>query len=287
MALALLSALEAIHAKNYLHRDLKPQNILLEAAGLHPVLIDFGNARISTGEKTKSVTAVVSPGYAPFEQYQTRSKQGPWTDLYSLGAVLYRAITGQSPPEATDRIEADPMPPAQRFTNRGFSPKFLATIDKALRPKGTDRWQSATAWKQALLSLPAPAPKPATSPKKPLSPPNPLKAKRGAYLGLALGAAGLMLLLIALTMALWDRKSSPNNQTVAGNDQGSSTKSKASGQTEPPAASPAPKISDVAQHPEPPPGEIDNYPVGWVVPPVPPVDKINIISAAPPPNNSS
>lgn len=71
---AVLDALEEIHAHDYLHRDLKPQNILMETSGVHPVLIDFGNARISTGEKTQCMTSIFSPAFSPFEQYQTRSK---------------------------------------------------------------------------------------------------------------------------------------------------------------------------------------------------------------------
>ena len=100
--LPLLDGLEEIHGTNFLHRDIKPANIFIRRDG-SPVLLDFGAARQETGNHSRSVTSLATAGYAAVEQYSTRGKQGPWTDIYGLGATLYRAVTGEKPQESTDR----------------------------------------------------------------------------------------------------------------------------------------------------------------------------------------
>ena len=107
----LLSALEVVHGADYLHRDIKPGNIVLGDADGSPVLLDFGAARQEVGAKSRSVTSIVTPGYAPIEQYSSRGRQGPWTDIYALGGVCYQALTGQVPEDATDRVRNDPLIP--------------------------------------------------------------------------------------------------------------------------------------------------------------------------------
>ena len=96
----LLDGLEKVHAAGFLHRDIKPDNIFVRKDG-GPVLIDFGSARQAVGGATQGLTTIVSPGYAPFEQYTTTAEQGPWSDIYSLSGVLYFAVTGQPPPDAS------------------------------------------------------------------------------------------------------------------------------------------------------------------------------------------
>ena len=90
----LMDGLEAVHKLDFLHRDIKPDNIYIRADG-SPVLLDFGAARRYTGGR--DLTNIVSPGFAPFEQYHSKGNQGPWTDIYSLGAVMYWMTTGQKP----------------------------------------------------------------------------------------------------------------------------------------------------------------------------------------------
>ena len=93
----LLDALETVHAGDYLHRDIAPDNIIIRKDG-SPVLIDFGSARGEIASHSKTVSALVKPGYSPYEQYATTSRQqGPWTDIYALGATLYHARHRQAP----------------------------------------------------------------------------------------------------------------------------------------------------------------------------------------------
>lgn len=146
----LLTSLGIVHNLRFLHRDIKTENILIREKNGKPVLIDFGNARISTGEKTSNVTAVLTPGYAPFEQYSVSGRQGPWTDLYSVGAVFYRSITGHSPTDAAGRINGSDMQPLAASAIPGYSIEFLQGIDKALQMRAENRWQSCREWLESL-----------------------------------------------------------------------------------------------------------------------------------------
>jgi serine/threonine protein kinase len=146
----LLDGLEVIHKSGYLHRDVKPANIFIRADG-SPVLLDFGSARQLMGGN-QELTAVVSPGYAPLEQYHAHGKQGPWSDLYSFGGVLYWMLTGTKPVEAAARIRQDILAPAARTADaRVYSAEFLAAVDWALKPNEDERPQSVAEFKRALL----------------------------------------------------------------------------------------------------------------------------------------
>ena len=120
-----------------MHRDIKPGNILLRAAEGSPVLVDFGAARQAVGARSRSVTAVLTPGYAPIEQYSSRGHQGPWTDMYALGGVCYQALTGKVPEEAMDRIRQDPMQPITEAAKSQATDSFLSAIDWSLRVEET------------------------------------------------------------------------------------------------------------------------------------------------------
>lgn len=144
----LLDGLEAVHKLNFLHRDIKPDNIYMRADGT-PVLLDFGAARRVTG--AQDMTNIVSPGFAPFEQYHSKGNQGPWTDLYSLGAVMYWMATGRKPLEAASRVRVDDMPKA--FGNAStavFGDALLHAIDWAMTPDETLRPQNVAAFRKML-----------------------------------------------------------------------------------------------------------------------------------------
>ena len=148
----LLDGLEVVHRADFLHRDIKPGNIVLRDLDGASVLLDFGAARQAIGAKSRSITSIVTPGYAPIEQYSSRGDQGPWTDLYALGGVCYRALTGQVPDDAMDRIRNDPLiPVSQRCAGRA-SDAFLSAIDKALSVDEGDRPQSVGDWREVLES---------------------------------------------------------------------------------------------------------------------------------------
>ncbi len=154
----LLDALETIHKADFLHRDIAPDNIIIRKAG-DPVLIDFGAARgdIAAHSKTKTVSALVKPGYSPYEQYaETSKQQGPWTDIYALAATLYHAVTGKRPLDSPSRMLKDDMVPAAQAALSSYRSTFLDAIDKGLALGIDARPQSVAAWRGALL---APEPK--------------------------------------------------------------------------------------------------------------------------------
>ena len=143
----LLDGLAVVHGANLLHQDIKPDNIVIRAEDGSPVLLNFGAARQAIGTKRRPLAAIVTPGYAPIEQYSELDDQGPWMDIYALGAVCYRALTGQVLANATDRSSRSWV------FGRGLgraSYAFLSTINKALLVDKGDRPQSVWAWRAAL-----------------------------------------------------------------------------------------------------------------------------------------
>ncbi|TWS94705.1 tetratricopeptide repeat protein [Reyranella sp. CPCC 100927] len=144
----LLDGLERVHEAGFLHRDIKPANILIDRTG-HPTLIDFGAARVALHGRTQAMTAIYTPGYAAFEQF-TSAHQGPWTDIYALGATLYHCATGRLPPAASDRMIDDALVPATQAAKGQLAPGLLAAIDWALKLKAADRPQTIGQWRRIL-----------------------------------------------------------------------------------------------------------------------------------------
>ena len=145
MLVPLVDALEALHAAGVTHRDIKPGNIYLRDDGC-PMLLDFGAARQALAQHSRSVTAMATPGYAAFEQYSTKGKQGPWTDIYGLGATLYRCVTGQRPPDASDRMLEDDLRSAVETVFDDYPLALLEQIDSALQLRPQERPQSVAEW---------------------------------------------------------------------------------------------------------------------------------------------
>jgi serine/threonine protein kinase len=147
-----LPALQAVHEQGYLHRDIKPSNLYLRSSDHRVILIDFGAAREAVGRHSKSVTSLVTPGYSPPEQYTTRNdRYGTWTDIYALGAVLYRCITGHVPIEAAERLLDDHLEPALKVGAGRYSTNLLEVIDRALAVRPERRFLTVADMQAALL----------------------------------------------------------------------------------------------------------------------------------------
>lgn len=161
-----LQALTAVHAEGFIHRDVTPDNIYITKDGMVK-LLDFGSARYSIGDKSKSLDVILKVGYAPKEQYIRRSRQGPYTDVYSCAACFYAAITGYLPPESLERLDKDELVPISQL---GIDiPEYLdKAILKGLAVQPEDRFQSAAEFLEAIESqrvveVPGAAPAPATA----------------------------------------------------------------------------------------------------------------------------
>jgi len=147
----LLGAIGTLHDAGVFHRDIAPDNIVIEGDG-HPVLLDFGAARKVISDKSQTLTAILKPAYAPIEQYGDTGavKQGPWTDLYALGATLHYLLLGRPPTPATARVVHDDQPALAGAGLPGCSVPFLQALDWMLAPRPADRPQSVAALRDAL-----------------------------------------------------------------------------------------------------------------------------------------
>ena len=158
--LPLLDGLREVHSKGFLHRDIKPQNIYITTAG-RAILLDFGTARQAFGERNRGMTTILTPGYAPWEQYHRHGMQGAWTDIYACAATLYHIVTGMVPPEASERVAQDTLQPPVTLVP-GLSPHFSFAIMQALSIDPANRPQSVAEFQGALkgqsVAIPTPPP---------------------------------------------------------------------------------------------------------------------------------
>src|SRR5512138_1294596 len=188
----LLDGLDAVHKTGFLHRDVKPANVILDANN-NPTLIDFGASRSSMADRTAAMTAIFTPRYAAAEQL-TSDKQGPWTDIYGLSATLYHAITGKAPPSSLERALNDTYQPLAGLSPEGYAPAILRGIDAGMGVRAKDRPQAIAAWRPILSGSDAqagdatvferpvrrPPKQPAPTPPTIATPPPPARPDGGA-----------------------------------------------------------------------------------------------------------
>lgn len=201
------SAVGYIHKRNILHRDIKPDNIMITDDN-HAILIDFGSAREFIQDKTQHQTSILTKGYAPIEQYSSNSRKGAYTDIYSLGAVLYYVLTSTKPMDATERL-SETMPEPKEI-NPQIGENVNRTIMKAMQLKHENRHQTIDEFMQDLLgqkpSAPineekviVDAPKPQiilTNQASPVNAPQPIAPKSNRSKGLIIG------IVVAIILAL-------------------------------------------------------------------------------------
>jgi hypothetical protein len=232
IVLPILDGLELVHNAGFIHRDIKPDNIHIRDDG-SPVLLDFGSARHSMGH-ARTVTILVAPGYAPFEQYYSSGEnQGPWTDLYSLGATCYRAIAGIAPMDAITRSKGilgstrEILVPAATIGTGRYSPGLLKAVDHALQFAEKDRPQTIAEWRRELAAGTKPAARAATaaSPVTPATAPGsaaPVAAQaaasapsmRGPVVWATLGALVAAVAVVGIILSWQLRKQPPSEVEI-------------------------------------------------------------------------
>ena len=183
-----LRALTAVHQEGFIHRDVTPDNIYISKDG-NVKLLDFGSARYSIGDKSKSLDVILKVGYAPKEQYIRRGRQGPYTDVYSCAACLYAALTGVLPPESLERLDQDDLVPVSQT---GIEiPEWLdRAILKGLAVQPEDRFQSAAEFLDAIenqIAVEVPGAAPVQAPQAAKKSRTPLIAAVAALLAVAVG----------------------------------------------------------------------------------------------------
>ena len=219
---ALTEALAVIHAENWFHRDIAPDNIILLEGSGKPLLLDFGAARRVIGDMTQALTVILKPGYAPIEQYAEVAdmKQGPWTDVYALAATVHFGLRRKTPPPSVARLVNDAYEPLATALAGRFSERFLRALDNALQVRPGDRTPDIAAFR-AELGLDGAASTSVLPARVPTSAP-PVPAPVGVSAGEAASPAperrvpmaawaGLVVALgiAATAAALWMRKPVP------------------------------------------------------------------------------
>ena len=230
---ALLAAIELLHARQCVHRDIAPDNIIIQPSGV-PVLLDFGAARQIIGDMTQALTAVLKPSYAPIEQYTEDGglAQGPWTDVYALAATVRAAITGKPPSSSVNRTIKDALVKLADDPPPGFGLRFLRGVDAGLAVLPADRPQTIAAFREAMgladvqprgsataaavpvpaealprvrtAATPAVALRPPSAAERPAAvPPKVRRVKRGDAVLIVIAALAVVLMLMVPFAADW------------------------------------------------------------------------------------
>ncbi|MGN0498271.1 MAG: protein kinase [Acutalibacteraceae bacterium] len=239
-----MDALSAVHGKGIIHRDISPDNIYITNDGTVK-LLDFGAARYSIGDKSRSLDVVLKHGYAPKEQYTRHGRQGPFTDVYALAATIYRAITGRVPPDSIDRIDEDELilPSA---LGSDISARAEDALVQALSVQSSDRFQSMKSFREALGSAEPnqPTPEPPIPeppipeppipeppiPEPPIPAPTPHK-KRKVPIVIAASSVALIVICVLL-VSLFVNQGTSNVSTKTSNSISVSQKEKKNSATE-------------------------------------------------------
>ena len=153
--LELLDGLREVHARRLLHLDIKPGNIYLRTDG-SPLLLDFGAARVVLEADAPALPPLFTPGFAPPERQHDRTRLGPWSDIYGIGATLYSCLTAEPPPDAAEWQKKDLLKPARKALAGRFSDELLGTVDWCLRLDPRARPQSVFELQKVLLGERAP-----------------------------------------------------------------------------------------------------------------------------------
>ena len=201
-----LNGLEAVHAARYVHRDLKPGNLMVQPDG-SVVVLDFGAARQAVGQRSKSITSILTPGYAPIEQYDTKAEDvGPWSDIYALGMVAYRCVSGLGDADLPDAVTRTrnarkgvvDLTPAATLGKGRYDERLLDAIDWAVHLNEEDRPQSIGEWRTALPPLDDREPSRSSQPPVAEPEPHTSKLPRWATIG------GIVALIVAMVSgAYW------------------------------------------------------------------------------------
>ncbi|HZM45505.1 MAG TPA: protein kinase [Burkholderiales bacterium] len=205
LILPLLDGLEAVHAAGFLHRDIKPANVFVRANGV-PVLLDFGAARQAVSGTTKSLTSILTPGYAPLEQYSSDGHQGPWSDIYALAGVVYRVLVNENPPDAVSRMRQDVVRQKLAGARGRASEPLIRSVEWALVLDESKRPQSVAEWKRAILGeVPVALPASTVAPKVERAPSRPLRreVEKPALFAWRWVVIGLLLTVAVAWMASW------------------------------------------------------------------------------------